>query len=130
MVDVDTRQPDRTTRSAALWAAAVAVPVAVLVGVVVYFQVLRPAGPPAAPRPTVTAAASVPSTPVTMAAPALPAAAGAVCRTVVSQLPATIRNLPRRPVSAGPEQNAAYGEPAITLACGIPTPAMCPTVDG
>ena len=28
-------------------------------------------------------------------------------------------------MTAGPEQNAAYGEPPITVACGVPQPAMC-----
>ena len=130
MVDTDTRAPDRTPRSAALWAAAVAVPVAVLVGVVMYFQVLHQGEPAAAPHPAVTTAVPVPSTPVTMAAPALNAAAGTVCLAVTSQLPTRLRDLPQRKVSAGPEQNAAYGEPPVTVACGVPAPVMCPTVDG
>jgi hypothetical protein len=41
-----------------------------------------------------------------------------------------VRDLPGRKVSAGPEQNAAWGEPPITLACGVPRPAMCERVDG
>jgi GNAT superfamily N-acetyltransferase len=36
----------------------------------------------------------------------------------VSQLPATVRDLTQRPVTAGAEQNAAYGDPALTVACG------------
>ncbi len=44
-----------------------------------------------------------------------------------SQLPDHAARPPRRPVTAGPEQNAAYGEPPITLACGVPAPAMSPT---
>ena len=44
---------------------------------------------------------------------------------MTSQLPAQVRNLPARKVSAGPEQNAAWGEPPLTLACGVPQPQMC-----
>ena len=31
-------------------------------------------------------------------------------------------DLPRRPVTVGPEQNAAYGEPPVTVACGAAAP--------
>jgi hypothetical protein len=44
---------------------------------------------------------------------------------VTSQLPNRLRNLAPRQVSAGPEQNAAWGDPAITVACGVPQPQMC-----
>ena len=47
---------------------------------------------------------------------------------MTSQLPATVRNLPARKVSAGPEQNAAYGEPPLTVACGVAAAAMCETL--
>jgi Protein of unknown function (DUF3515) len=135
MVDLETRPPeqpngpDRTTRSAALWAAAVAVPIAVLVGVLIFTQVIRRAEPAAQPAPAATAAAAVPATPVQIAAPKLSARAATVCLAVTSQLPATVRNLPARKVSAGPEQNAAYGEPPITVQCGIAQPAMCATLN-
>jgi hypothetical protein len=129
MVDLDTRpeKTDRTTRSAALWATAIAVPVAVLVGVLIFAQVIRRAEPGAAPAPTTPAA--VPATPVPMAAPRLSARAAEVCLAVTSQLPTTLRDLPIRKVSAGPEQNAAYGQPPITVACGVTQPAMCRTLD-
>jgi hypothetical protein len=138
MVDLKTRTPDqpngpdRTTRSAALWAAAVAVPIAVLVGVLIFTQVIRRAEPGARPSPTasVATAAAVPGTPVQVAAPKLPARAATVCLAVTSQLPSTLRDLPARKVSAGPEQNAAYGEPPITVRCGITQPAMCATLNG
>ena len=65
-----------------------------------------------------------------MAAPKLSARAAQVCLAVTSQLPAAVRNLPARKVSAGPEQNAAYGEPPLTVACGVAQPRMCATVDG
>jgi len=57
---------------------------------------------------------------VAVAAPALPAASAAVCRAVVAKLPEAVRDARRRPVIAGAEQNAAYGDPPLTLACGAP----------
>ncbi|RZU49811.1 uncharacterized protein DUF3515 [Krasilnikovia cinnamomea] len=135
MLDLETREetpvPDRTTRRAALWATVVAVPVAVLVGFLAFTQVLRPAQPAAAPTTAAPSArAAVPDTPVPMAAPALSARAAQVCQAVTSALPGTLRDLPARQVTAGPRQNAAWGEPPITLACGVAQPAMCATLDG
>jgi len=117
---------DDTTRRAALWATAVALPLAVLVGVVAFAQ-LRPeesavrsdALPTATPRPQSTA-------PVTMAATPLAQRPATVCRALMSQLPTTLGDLLQRPVTAGPEQNAAYGDPAITVACGVPAPSFPP----
>jgi hypothetical protein len=131
VVDVQTpeaEQPQRddSRRRAALWATVVAVPIALLVGVLIFFQVIKTqsvtAQPTASPSATLQ---SVPAAPVQMAAPKLSARAGEVCLAVTSQLPATLRNLPQRKVSAGPEQNVAYGEPPITVACGGAQPAMC-----
>jgi hypothetical protein len=127
MVDLETRPADRdhAIRSAALWATAIAVPVAVLVGVLIFTQVIRRAEPSARPTAAVTAPATVPATPVRMAAPKLPARAAQVCLAVISQLPAKLRDLPARKVSAGAEQNGAYGEPPITVSCGVTQPGMC-----
>jgi hypothetical protein len=135
MVDLETRTsepppPDHTTRNAALWAAAVALPIAVLVGVLIFSQVIRKAEPAAQPQPAASTPAAVPATPVQIAAPKLPARAAEVCLAVTSQLPNTLRTLPARKVSAAPEQNAAYGEPPITVQCGVTQPAMCATLDG
>ncbi|WP_433297100.1 DUF3515 family protein [Actinoplanes sp. CA-030573] len=134
MVDVETppetRKPDRTTRSAALVAAAFAVPIAILAGLLIFWR-LAPAGTTdAEPATTSTAPQVVPSTPVRMAAPRLDAATTQVCLAVASQLPTAVRDLPARKVTAGPEQNAAWGEPPITLACGVTQPTMCERVDG
>jgi hypothetical protein len=128
MVDLETRpvdQPDRTTRTAALWATVVAVPVALLVGFLVFQQVKPEGGTAAAPVASAGAPVAVPSAPVQMAAPKLSGRAAQVCLAVTSQLPAQVRNLPARKVSAGPEQNAAYGEPPLTVACGVAQPRMC-----
>jgi hypothetical protein len=130
MVDLETPpdEQDRTRRTAALWATVIAVPVAVLVGVLIFTQVIRHAEPGAEPRAAATTPAAVPSTPVTMAAPKLSARAAEVCLAVTSQLPTKLRDLPARRVTAGPEQNAAYGEPPITVACGVTAPTMCATL--
>src|SRR5687768_3789675 len=132
MVDLKTRtagQPDPTTRSAALWATVIAVPVAVVVGLVVFAMVRPEPAVTAEPAASASAPVAVPTTPVQMTAPKLSERAAAVCLAVTSQLPATVRNLPARKVSAGPEQNAAWGEPPITVACGVTQPQMCETLD-
>jgi hypothetical protein len=120
VVDPDTR----LKRKAALWATAIAVPVAVLVGILA-FVLVQPDSVPAAKPST-----PVPDTPVQMAAPKLSARAAQVCLAVTSQLPDRVRDLPARRVSAGPEQNAAYGEPPLTVACGVEQPRMCQTLPG
>ncbi|MFY1574913.1 DUF3515 family protein [Verrucosispora sp. WMMD703] len=117
--------PDRTNRSAALIATAVAVPVALLVGALALGN-LSPEEPAAAPQPSATTPAPVSTAPVEMAAPQLGERPTVVCRALLSQLPDSIRDLPQRPVSAGPEQNAAYGDPALTVACGGDEPAVKP----
>jgi hypothetical protein len=128
MVDLEIPRPpqqrDRTTRSAALWATVIAVPVTVVVALLIFLQI-RPetTTPDAAP----TRPAAVPSTAVEMTAPKLSERAASVCLAVTSQLPDKVRDLPARRVSAGPEQNAAYGEPPLTVACGVAQPAMCAT---
>ncbi|MDY7086802.1 MAG: DUF3515 family protein [Actinomycetota bacterium] len=132
MVDLENppaKTRDQATRSAALWATVVAVPVAVIVGLVAFWQIV-PQGDETAATPTASAPAPVPSTPVQLAAPALDARTAQVCLAVTSQLPTELRGLPGRKVTAGPEQNAAWGEPAITLSCGVKQPVMCERVDG
>jgi hypothetical protein len=49
-----------------------------------------------------------------------------VCRALVARLPDDLGGLHRRQVSAGGEQNAAYGDPAIVLSCGVPAPEIAP----
>lgn len=119
--------PDRTARTAALWATAIAVPVAVLAAVLL-FAVLRDRTQAAQQAASPAASPSTPAVrstaPVPMAAPALPAPATAVCRSLMSKLPPAVRDRPARKVSAGAAQNAAYGDPAITVACGVQQPRV------
>ncbi|MDG4792580.1 DUF3515 family protein [Micromonospora sp. WMMD1082] len=117
--------PDRTNRRAALIATAVAVPVALLVGALALTN-LSPRQPAAAPEASPTTLGPQSTAPVEMAAPALAERPATVCRALLSQLPASIRDLPQRPVTAGPEQNAAYGDPAVTVACGGAEPEVQP----
>jgi hypothetical protein len=108
------------TWSAARLAALIAVPVAVLAGFglfIVLTNVLDP--PPAAPpSPPPDPPSAVATGPVTTQARELDEREETVCRAVLSQLPAEVGGLAQRPVTAGAEQNAAYGEPPLTLACG------------
>ncbi|WP_430500457.1 DUF3515 family protein [Micromonospora trifolii] len=118
---------DRTMRGAALLATLIALPITLLVAVLA-FSKLSPDAPAAAPTPSATTARVQSTTPVEMAAPALAARPATVCRALLSQLPASIRDLAQRPVTAGPEQNAAYGDPALTVACGGTEPNL-PSTD-
>ncbi|WP_432904449.1 DUF3515 family protein [Micromonospora matsumotoense] len=119
---------DRSTRRAALFASLVAVPVTVAVAGFTFAK-LSPDPPAAAPSASPTTLRGQSSTPVEMAAPALAQRPGVVCLALVSQLPATVRELAQRPVTAGAEQNAAYGDPALTVACGGPEPTVDATAD-
>jgi uncharacterized protein DUF3515 len=114
---------DPVRRSAALTATLIAVPVALVVAV---GSLLLYGGFSGTPSPSPTPAAT---TPVTMDAPALAEDAVPVCRTVIAHLPDTVAGQARRPVTAGAEQNAAYGDPPVTLACGTTQPTVDPTAD-
>ncbi|WP_127497358.1 DUF3515 family protein [Actinoplanes solisilvae] len=132
MVDLEkppAKKADSATRGAALWATLIAVPVALIVGLVVFWQVV-PDNSDKDAAPAASAPVTVPATPVQMTAPKLDERDTQVCLAVTSQLPTTLRNLPGRKVSAGAEQNAAWGEPPITVACGVTQPVMCERVDG
>jgi hypothetical protein len=115
-------------RTAAVWATIVAVPVTLLAGLLIFTKVI-PDTAGAAPSPSVTQPAVVPATPVQMAAPKLAARPAEVCLAVTSQLPTQVRDLAARKVSAGAEQNAAWGEPPLTVACGVAQPTMCASLD-
>jgi hypothetical protein len=99
---------------AARAATLVALPIAVLVGLVSFWLLGGFGGAPhVKPRPQSTA-------PVAMTAPPLDEQRASACRNLVTHLPDALRDRPRRPVTAGTGQNAAYGDPAITMACGAP----------
>ncbi|MEV0270925.1 MAG: DUF3515 family protein [Hamadaea sp.] len=104
-----------------LLAALVAVPVAVLTGVLV-FAMGMPGDTSEQPNATATG-------PVTVEARPLDERATVVCRALVAKLPDRVRDSARRAVTAGPEQNAAYGEPALVVSCGVPAPTFPSTDD-
>jgi uncharacterized protein DUF3515 len=116
------------TRAAARLAALIALPVAVVAGLLAFRILGTSSGMSGAPAPGPSAPQA--STPVTMSAPSLPAQTATVCRALLAALPDALRDRARRPVTAGAEQNAAYGDPPITLACGAgPLPSVAPTDD-
>ncbi|NES14031.1 DUF3515 family protein [Micromonospora sp. PPF5-17] len=117
---------DRSTRGAALWATLIAVPVTLAVAGFTFAK-LSPSEPAAAPSPSASAARPQSTAPVELPAPTLAERPAVVCRALVSQLPDTVRDLKQRPVTAGAEQNAAYGDPALTVACGGSPPVVQPT---
>ncbi|MGC9666291.1 DUF3515 domain-containing protein [Planosporangium sp. 12N6] len=106
--------------SPARLATLIALPVAVIVGIV-FFWLLGGFRGDQAERPGPQSTA-----PVSMAAPPLDARQAAACRDLTTHLPDALRDRPRRPVTAGDGQNAAYGDPAITLACGVPPVSLPP----
>jgi Protein of unknown function (DUF3515) len=116
---------DEVTRQAARLATIITVPVVLLAGVLV-FVLLGGAGgggePGASPSPRPQATG-----PVAMPARKLTARQATVCRALLSQLPHAVRDRVQRPVTAGAEQNAAYGDPPITVACGSTVPSFPPT---
>jgi hypothetical protein len=119
---------DRATRSAALWATAIAVPVAVLAGILIFSHVRGQAdASEAAAGPSASTPAIASTAPVAVPAPKLSPRAAQVCLAVTSQLPLSPRGVPQRKVTAGAEQNAAYGDPAITVTCGGAQPKVCTT---
>ncbi|GAA2224560.1 DUF3515 family protein [Micromonospora olivasterospora] len=119
---------DVTNRRAALLATLVAVPITVAVAGFTFAK-LAPDAPAPEPSPSATTARPQSTAPVEMAAPALAERPATVCRALMSQLPDTVRDLKQRSVTAGPEQNAAYGDPALTVACGGTEPAPAQTDD-
>jgi len=129
---------DRPTLTPARVATLAALPIALIAGLLVFwllggFDAGKPGGGPDAGQPDGRAASpsatprAQSSAPVAMPAPSLDQRRATVCRALLSQLPDAVRELRRRPVTAGPEQNAAYGDPAITLACGVPAVSVEPT---
>jgi Protein of unknown function (DUF3515) len=119
------RQTRSERRSAARLATLVAVPVtAVLVAVAVVAE-RQGGGSGAEPLPAATSApataGALPSVKVSPP-PALTAAAQRSCQDLISALPTDLGDLPARPVDSSSPYVAAWGEPAVTLRCGVPRP--------
>jgi hypothetical protein len=117
---------DPATRRAALVATVVAVPLAVLIAVIAFASIAsRTSNTDAHPSASPSAAANPAA--VAMPMPKLSAAHAQACLAFIAQLPTQLRNLPERHVNAGPEQNAAFGDPPITVQCGAPEAHPAPT---
>lgn len=114
-------------RSPALLATVTALPVALLAGLLT-FWVLRDNGTDEGPVP-----GSATGT-VTVSPPPADQATEVACRALLAKLPGRLLG-PARPVRATPpqakpiaERAAAWGDPAITLRCGVARPAaLTPT---
>jgi hypothetical protein len=115
---------DPVTRGAARTAALIAVPVALLAGLLAFWRLggfhSNAAAPTATPTGTATGV-------VEMAVPRLSPSQATMCLAFIAQLPDKLRDLPQRPVTAGGnQQNAAYGDPPVTAACGAPAASYPP----
>jgi hypothetical protein len=104
--------PDPIRRRAAIIATLVAVPIALAVLLIGVFVVGG-----GQPGPVATG-------PVTVAERDLSPEVAGLCQAVIADLPDTAAGQARRPVSAGSEQNAAYGDPPIVVECGTTLPAV------
>jgi hypothetical protein len=111
---------DPIRRGAARTATLMAVPIAAVVLVVSALAFGGLGTDPPAPAAT---------GPVTMATRDLPPDTAAACQLLVSRLPETVAGHARRRVTAGLDQNAAYGDPPITFECGMPMPTVGETDD-
>jgi hypothetical protein len=108
---------DPVAGRAARVATLVAVPVAVLVAVLlIWLTGALPEDDPLTRQPPT----SKPTTPVSVTARTLAPRAATVCRALLARLPETLRGERQRPVTAGAEHNAAYGEPPLLVRCGVP----------
>ena len=111
-------------RSAARLATLVAVPVT-LVLLAVAVVAARHAGSGAEPvAPVTSAPASAAALPSIKVAPPPPLSAGQqqACQQLISALPTDLGDLPARPVDSPSPYVAAWGEPAVTLRCGVARP--------
>jgi Protein of unknown function (DUF3515) len=114
---------DPVTRGAAKLAALIALPIAVLVGLLAFWQL---GGFDRDEKPNSSATPGVGATSVvSMPVPSLAPADATMCLAFIAQLPDKLGNLPQRPVTAGGnQQNAAYGDPPVKVSCGAPAASV------
>jgi len=114
-------------RSAARLATLIAVPVTVvLLAVAVLAERhsgsgAEPLAPASSAPATAKASKALPSVKVAPP-PALSAAQQRACQDLISALPTDLGDLPARPVDSSSPYVAAWGEPAVTLRCGVRRP--------
>jgi hypothetical protein len=99
-----------------------ALPAAVLAGVLIFWLLGGVSRDVPAPTPTQSGPVPAASGPVSADAPVLAERPATVCRALTARLPESLAGWQRRPVTAGAEQNAAYGEPPVLLSCGVARP--------
>jgi hypothetical protein len=111
-------------RSAARLATLVAVPVTLVLLAVAVVAGLRAGSGTESVAPATSAPASAAALPsITIAPPpALSAGQQQACQELISALPTDLGDLRARPVDSPSPYVAAWGEPAVTLRCGIARP--------
>jgi Protein of unknown function (DUF3515) len=124
-VPTATEQRSRSERrSAARLATLVALPVTAVLVLVAVLAETRGGGSGADPVATPTSAPPTAALPAVKVAPPppLPAAAQRACQDLVSALPTDLGDLPARPVDSPSPYVVAWGEPVVTLRCGVARP--------
>jgi len=107
---VSGRSPDPVIPRGRLYAA-LSLPIVVIVAVIVGGVIWSRQQPTGSTGPV--AAPAVPS----------PGGSGRLCNGLMTALPADLSGAQRREVIGSPPGTAAWGEPAVILRCGLPTPA-------
>jgi hypothetical protein len=115
--------PKDDRRRAARLATLVALPLTVVLVVVAVVLGSRGGSDADPVRPAPSTPAPVALPPVKLAPPpALSAPAQRACQELVAALPTELGDLPARPVDSSSPYVAAWGDPAVTLRCGVPRP--------
>jgi hypothetical protein len=127
----ETRPPSRNDRRrAALIATVVALPLTLVLVLVVVALESRGSDPAPAPAPTVAGTAGALPPIAVDPPPALTAAAQKSCQELIAALPTLLGDLPARPVDSPSPYVVAWGDPAVTLRCGVARPpAFIATAD-
>jgi hypothetical protein len=123
--DSETPAPARSDRrSAARLATLVALPLTVVLVVLAVLLGGRGGSGAAPAAPATSAPATAGALPSIRVAPppALSAAAQRACQDLISALPTDLGDLPARPVDSPSPYVAAWGEPPVTLRCGVARP--------
>ena len=125
-----TERPARPRRSPAWLATLVAVPVTIVLVLVAVVAERRGGADPTTPPSTPAATAGALPAIKVAAPPAPTAAAQRSCQELVSALPESLGDLPARPVDSPSPYVVAWGEPPVTLRCGVARPpAFVATAD-
>jgi len=120
---------DPVSRRAARTATLVALPVALLAGLLSAWAL----GGLGHSRPTATTPTGTPAlgatAAVTLPVPSLAVTPAGLCRLLISRLPDRVLSLARRPIDGAVESSAAYGDPPLVLSCGVAPRSVAPIAD-